>query len=283
VVVWVNSTPSFTSRVAARPSTAFTGASDDLGGHHPNPGTVQDYVELCGRLGPSQGDHLAGGHSGRLFVGERDQRRPVSLGRPLDAFGAQGDPGELGQKVGGLGEGCRGRDPVGHRPQPRRQRHAGNTESGVFRHHPGMAVRAVVVSPVQADRPQHRVDGLFPLGDELGLMARPAVDALTAMAGISGQQTFEQQAAKLGHRGADRQLECGEALRPGLIAEQARCLGGQPLYLRREVRLELREEPPFSAPALAGGAPSASGEGGLASQIASFTSVTCPTSPRKCS
>lgn len=101
-------------------------------------------------------------------------------------------------------------------------------------------------------------------------MSRPAVDAGTAMSGIGREQLLEQRTAQLDHRRADRELHRGQALRPASPAERARCQLGELGYLGGELRLELRVEPPFSASG-GGAAPSASGETGLASQIASLT------------
>jgi len=121
-------------------------------------------------------------------------------------------------------------------------------------------------------RPEHRVNGLGPVGDELGLVTRPAVDAGTALSGVGCEQLLEQRAAQLGHRHADREFHRGQPLAPASAAERAGCLPGEPGYLGGELRLELRVEAPFSAVG-GGAASSASGDSPLASQIASLTST----------
>ena len=61
-------------------------------------------------------------------------------------------------------------------------------------------------------------------------MAGPAIDALTAVAGIGRQQLLEQAGAELCHRGADRQLQSSQAFWPGGGSQGARCLLGETLY-----------------------------------------------------
>jgi len=51
--------------------------------------------------------------------GERDgSGRAVGFGGAFDAFGREGDAGQVGEQGGGLGEGHGGGGPVGHRGQP---------------------------------------------------------------------------------------------------------------------------------------------------------------------
>jgi len=73
------------------------------------------------------------------------------------------------------------------------------------------------------------------------------------VAGVYPQHVLEQTPAELGHRGADRQLQSSQAFWPGGGSQRARCLLGEMLCLRRELRFELTEEPLFSAPGPAGG------------------------------
>ena len=141
-----------------------------------------------------------------------------------------------------------------------------------------LAVGAVVVGAAQRDRAEHRVDRLGAVGDEAGLVPGAAVDARPTVPGVPGKQRLEQRRAQRGHRGADRGLHHGQALTLASGAEAGRGQLGQAGHLGRERLLERGEEPPFWPSAAAGAscaalvlAPSASGEGGLASQISSFT------------
>ncbi len=69
----------------------------------------------------------------------------------------------------------------------------------------------------------------------------PGATLVGELAGIGGQQAFQQRGAHRGHRGADRQLHllqprtAARAQRPG-----RRC--GQPLHLSRELCPDLRTQ-----------------------------------------
>ena len=109
-------------------------------------------------------------------------------------------------------------------------------------------------------------------------MAGPALDPRAAVAGVCGQQLFQQPAANSGHPSTDGQLHpfqgAGPAQRPCSQRRQAR-------YLGRELLPERGEEPPFS-PAVPAGPSPATGEIGRAWQIASLTSTISPTICRNC-
>ena len=107
-------------------------------------------------------------------------------------------------------------------------------------------------------------------------MTRSTVDPLTAMSGVGREELVEQRGAQLGHRGPDRELHRSQALGP-TVAERACRQLGQPGYFGGELRLELGEEPLFSASGSLGWASAASGGTGLASQIASLTCTISPT------
>ncbi|VBA45418.1 hypothetical protein LAUMK13_05462 [Mycobacterium innocens] len=129
----------------------------------------------------------------------------------------------------------------------------------------------MVVGASQRDPAQHGVEVLVAVADEHRVMSLPAVDPRPAVPGVGGQQLLQQRGAKLGHRGADRQLHRGQA------RARAQCVGGdrgQPVYLGGDLRRDLLAEPLFSSPVAAGGA-EAAGFGGRASQIASLTSTIC--------
>lgn len=136
----------------------------------------------------------------------------------------------------------------------------------------------MVIGTVHLDWTQHGVDGLGPVGDELGLMPSPAVNVLATMTGIQAQQVLQQPGTQLGHRGADRQFHHRQPLST-VGGKRGRREGGQPGYLGGEGRLERAEEPPFSAPVPVGldASPAANGDTGLALQIASLTSTSSPT------
>ena len=130
---------------------------------------------------------------------------------------------------------------------------------------------AVVPGPAEADRAQHGVDGLFPVGDELRLVAGPAVRPRAAVAELQSQQVFQQPRAQLDHRGPDRQFH---RLQATTCAQRLRRHRGQALYPGGDLLLERLAEPPLSPAGPAGDSPAAGGSG-LASQIASFTSTIC--------
>ena len=122
----------------------------------------------------------------------------------------------------------------------------------------------------KGDRPEHRVDDLLPVGDELGLVSPAARHPRAAVAQVGGQQLFQHAAAELQHPGADHRLgrlhaRVTAAQRPGRFRRQPAYLGG--LLLR-----DRRPEPPFSPSGIEGASVPAAG---LASQIFSFTSVIC--------
>src|SRR5439155_18923657 len=117
---------------------------------------------------------------------------------------------------------------------------------------------------------EHGVDPFGPIRHELGLVALPAVDPGSAVAGVGVQELLQQAGPQMQHRGADRQLRGFQALARG--AQGASGPLGQLVYLRRELRLQLVAEPPFSSSVPAGGA-AAAVSGGRASQMASLTST----------
>ncbi len=102
-------------------------------------------------------------------------------------------------------------------------------------------------------------------------MALPAVHPVAPVAGVRLEQALQQTPAQRLHGRADGELDAPQALRPDGGVQTGRGERGQALYLRGELRAERREEPLFSAPVSVGGAPSASGDTGRASQMASFT------------
>jgi len=109
-------------------------------------------------------------------------------------------------------------------------------------------------------------------------MAGPAVHAGAAVAGVGGQQVFQQAGAQPGHRRTDRQLGRLQAA----AGTQRTCRHrGQPPYLGRGLRRERLAEPPLS-PAGPAGDCSAGGVTGRAWQIASFTATICSDSAANC-
>lgn len=107
-------------------------------------------------------------------------------------------------------------------------------------------------------------------------MPLPAVDPRAAVPGVERQQILEQrQPAELLHRGADRQLNRAQAVALG--RQRARRQVAESPYLRRDLRLELDEEPPLSSSVSPGAVSSASADTGRAAQIAELTSTISPT------
>lgn len=133
---------------------------------------------------------------------------------------------------------------------------------------------------------QRGVEGLLPVGDEARLVSRPAVDHRARIPGVYAEQLLEKRAPELYHCGPDRQLHTGKTIASCPARHARRGHLGQAGYLLGELRLERREEPPFSPPPAPGpsslGWPSASAEIGRASQISSFTSTICSTWERNC-
>lgn len=206
--------------------------------------------------------------------------RPGGLGGTFDAFGAQGDPGQVLDQGRGLGERHRGAGGGDHRPQPARKGCSANIEFDIAGHHPCPARRAVVVRPLHPDRTEHGVDGLGTVGDEVGHMPGPARGAGAAVARIGSQQSLQQGSAQGGHCRTDRLFQHGQAA-AGTGAQAAGCQCSQGLNFTGEVVPDPAQEPPFSPSVAAGstngpapgGDSAAAAVTGRASQIASFTST----------
>ena len=209
----------------------------------------------------------------------RGVRGAAGLGGPLGALDGQPHPGQVFQHGRGAGERPGRRGLVVHRGQARGQGRARHAELGVTRREPVLAGRAVVPGAVQRDRAQDSIDDLVAVGDEQRLMAVPARHRGAAVPPVGRQQLPEHAAAELEHPGPDhrlRGLQAGvpAAQRPGGCRGQPRDLGG-PLVRERP------QEPFFSPPVPEGSSsPALPGVTGRASQIASFTSVTCPARSR---
>jgi len=62
----------------------------------------------------------------------------------------------------------------------------------VFRDYACAALGAVVVGPTQPQRPEHGGQILLAVADELGLMARTAIDLLAAMPLVQRQKLLQQ-------------------------------------------------------------------------------------------
>ena len=133
------------------------------------------------------------------------------------------------------------------------------------------ALVAVIPGAADTHRAQYRVHGPAPVGHKSRLVPGPAVHGRAAVPGISGQQAFQQAAAKLGQPGAKRQLHRLQAAAPGQVSRGRR---RQPPYLGGRLRRERLAEPPF-CPSACRSRPPAAGAAGRASQIASLTSTIC--------
>ena len=263
---------------AGPPVGGLAGPAGGLGAHHGYPGAVDRDVQLVRQGCRRQRNQGAGQDRPGLRLDHRGGCRAAGFGGPLDPLGGQLDAGQLGQQTGRSGERLRGAGPGHHLGQPRRQRGTGDAEFLIFGGHAVAAAGAVVVGAAHLDRAEHGADGLGPVADELRLVPGVAIDPLAAMPGIQAQQALQQRAAQPGHRGADRQLHRLQPLGTGSHRAGGQRAGGerrQPLYLGGELRLDLRAEPPFSAPVPAGGPCPAAGSAGRASQIASLTSTIC--------
>ena len=267
---------------AGSPVGGLAGAVGDRGAHHRHAGAVDGDVELVRRRAAVGGQHadLPARDGGRLSLEAGRGGGAVGLSGSFDTLGRQPDSGQIGQQVGGLGERDGRGGAGGHLAQPRRQRHPGDTKLVVAGRDPAPARGAVVVGAPQLDGPQHGVDRAGPVGDELAEMARTAVDPRATVSGVGGQQPAQQRSPEPGHRGADRQLDCLHA--PAGRAQRSHGQLGQPAHLRRELRLELLVEPPFSACVPAAGGETGSALGGRASQMASFTATISSVTAANC-
>ena len=105
-------------------------------------------------------------------------------------------------------------------------------------------------------------------------MAAAAVDVGPAIAVVGGQDLLEQPGSRRVKCFAHRHLHGPQHVLAGTGIGQARSgSSGEGGYLGGDLRLEVRAEPPFSAPLTASGGSPAAGRTGRASQIASFTST----------
>ena len=168
---------------------------------------------------------------------------------PLDALDRQLDAGQFAEQAGRLGERHGSRRPRGHLGQAGRHRGAGDAELGVPGSQAVPAGAAVVPGTAHHHRTERGIDGFLPVGHECSLMTGPAVHPGTAVAGVGGQQVFQQAGTQPGHRGPDSQLH---RLQAADGPQRARRHGGQALYLGRGLRLERLAEPPLSPAGPAG-------------------------------
>ena len=233
---------------------------------------------MSGRgAGGGRGIDLAGADRVGLGADSRAGRRAIGFGGALDPLGGQADTGELGEQAAGLGERHCGRRPGHHRPQAGRHRGPRHGEFTIPGSHAVAAGAALIPGPAHRDGPQHGVDGLGPVGDELRLVPGAAVCPRAAVAGVGGQQLLQQTSTQPGHRGADGQFGRIQALPAS--PQRGRRSRGQALYRGGGLRRERRAEPPLSPDGSSGGSwPAATT--GLASQIASDTSTICSLTAR---
>ena len=231
---------------AGAPVGRLAGAAGDGGGHHGHAGAVDGDVELVRHHRRRQHAHPPVRDRGGLGPASvpRRRRRRLRLPRSI-RLGDNRIPASSANRSAALANGAAARGAGGHLAQPRRQRRPGDAELVVARHDPAPARGAVIVGAAHRDRAQHGVDVLVAVADELGVMARAAVDPRAAVAGVGGQQLLQQRAAQLRHRGADRQLHRLQARAER--AQRGDGQRGQPLYLGRELRCDLRRGAPFSA------------------------------------
>jgi hypothetical protein len=106
------------------------------------------------------------------------------------------DSGQLGEQVGGSGERLGGCGAGHHAAQTRRQGRVGDAKIVVAGHDPTPAGSAVVVGTAQRHTPQHGIDVLVAVTDELREMPGLAVDPRPAMSGVGGQQLPQQHGTK---------------------------------------------------------------------------------------
>ena len=127
----------------------------------------------------------------------------------------------------------------------------------------------MIPGPAYRYRAEHGGDGLIPVPGEPGLVPGPARRMRAPVAGVRGQQRFQQRASERSQPGSQRQL-CALDARPGGQRQGRR--PRQPLYLGRCLRRELLAEP-FFCPSGSGAFPAPAAGTGRASQIASLTSA----------
>ncbi len=130
---------------------------------------------------------------------------------------------------------------------------------------------------VQAPSPtlaQRGAEGLGDVGHGAGLVAAAAVNVGAAIAVVGGQDLLQQPPARRVQGFAHRHLHRPQHVLAGDRTGQGhRGRPGEGGYLGGDLRLEVREEPPFSAPVSASGRSLTTGRTGRASQIASLTST----------
>ena len=133
---------------------------------------------------------------------------------------------------------------------------------------------AVVPRTAQLDRAEHGVERLGAVGHEVGLMSATAVDVGASIAAVRGQDLLEQPGSRRVQGLAHRHLHSPEhVVAAAGIGERRSGRLGEGGYLGGDLCLEVREEPPFSAPLTASARSPAGARTGRASQIASFTST----------
>ena len=164
--------------------------------------------------------------------------------------------------------------------RPGRHGLPGDAELGVARGEAVPAGRAVIPGPGEGDRAEHRVDDLLPVGGEHGLVAagrtgragrggpgrRPAPAPSMPPPSFSSPARITASAASMPASPQPRALAASAASRPSSAALSCASAARSPLF-----PLPSRE---------GSSSPASPGTAGRASQIASFTSVTCPTRSR---
>ena len=277
-VAWVNRQASLTSRVWARPSSAFPGPALGFRGHHGDPGAVDGDVEhVRGRRGRREGDHLAG--ADRVGLGARSPRWPRCrrlrrTARRAWRSGRCRPARRAGAAALANGTAAAARAVILARPGDIDA--LPGAEFGVPGSQAMTAGGAVIPGPAHRDRAEHGVDGLVPVGRRTA----PGGPAPQSTRGprwpaSSGQQVLQQPGRPAWSS------RCGSPAPPppGRRRRPASRAAGRPAALPR------RPPPPRAprrAPLFPGrpgrGLPSDAGVTGRASQIASLTSTICSVS-----
>ena len=167
----MNRQASFYLAGARPPVAALGGPAGDRGGHHRHAGAVDGDVELVRRIAVltrcrQHGQRPACDRS-RLGGDALGRGSAVGLGGAFNPFVRQLDSGQLGEQVGGSGERLGGCGAGHHTAQTRRQGRVGDAKIVVAGHDPTPAGSAVVVGTAQRYTPQHGIDVLVAVTDEL--------------------------------------------------------------------------------------------------------------------
>ena len=192
-LVWVNRQASLISRVPglavvglARPAFGFAGA-------RPARRCRRRRCTACPGRPPAAARPCAGSGSRRPPRGhDRAAAAPSASADRSTRLTVSSMPASSASSRRPRANGTADAGPGVHLGQARRQRRPGDTQLAVPGRQAVPAGGAVIPGAVQLHRPDHGVDGLGPVGDELRVVAVPAAGPRSAVAGVDAQQALQQ-------------------------------------------------------------------------------------------